>query len=740
MKIALKIICIILASILVVILGCLIYYLVVTKDVTLDQSKLINMEKTVSFYDSRGNFLFTEGDKKQVIEIDDVPNHVKQAFIAVEDKRFYSHNGVDNKGLIRAMFNNIKSLSFKEGGSTISQQLIKNTHLTSQKTIKRKLSEIKLAKKLEKEFSKEEILEKYLNTIYFGDNCYGIASASAHYFGKETKDLTINEGAALAGIIKAPSNYSPFNDFVKCNARKNVVLSQMLKEGYIDDLRYNENVNKNIDIQKENESENHYDLTYLVKKELNDIISDYPFSTGNIKVYTTLDTSKQNILETTFNDISEVHDKTAILLDNDGKIQAYLSTCGDIPRQTGSIIKPILVYAPAIENDILYSSSPILDEKTDYNGYSPSNYNDKYYGYVTVKESLAKSLNACAVKIFNYTGVEKSKRYLEKMNFPFSENDNSLCLALGATEKGVKLSKISSLYNVFQNNGYYKEPFSIIKVESQNNGIIYKSSNSKKQVFSHETAHIISDMLEYTVKDGTAKKLSFTNIPLCSKTGTVGNANGNTDAYNISYNSKYVLGVWYGNKDNSLMDNSLTGGTKPTVTASLIWKEIYKETPAPKSYVKATGICERNIDKIELEEGHNLLLASQLAPQRYTVKGLFKNGKFPQISDRFTQPKLSDYSINLQDNSVIISLDLPNYYDCYVYKNCNGSKNIIYDTNGKEKNIVIDKTIAPNEEYIYSLVPYFNSNNKIIEGKEIFLEKIKIPSINIEGWWSDEFE
>ncbi len=740
MKISLKIISIILACTLITIIGFIIYYSIITKDAQLDENKLINMEKVVNYYDSNGNLLFKEGNFKQVTEINDIPLYVQKAFIAVEDKRFYSHNGIDKKGLARALWTNIKSFSFREGGSTISQQLIKNTHLSNQKTVKRKLNEFKLTKILEKKFTKDEILEKYLNTIYFGDNCYGITSASSHYFGKKPSELTINEGAALAGIIKAPSNYSPYNNIEKCNSRKNIVLSQMLKEGYIDQNSYAANLNNTIKPIEQNENITSYDFNYLAKKELNEIIKDYPFSTGNLDVYLTFDSNVQEIIKEKINENNDDCDKTAIIIDKDGEIKGYYSTCGELSRQIGSTIKPLLVYAPAIENDVVFSSSPILDEKVNFNGYSPSNYNDKYYGYISVKDSLAKSLNSCAVKLLNYTGIEKSKSYLKKINFPFTENDSSLCLALGATENGVKLSELTSFYSVFLNQGNYVKAYTIKKVESQNNGTIYIKSNEKTKIFSEETTHIINDMLESTVKNGTAKKLSFTNIPLCSKTGTVGIEKGNLDAYNISYNSEQILGVWFGNKDNSLMKNSISGGTSPSIISCNIWKEFYKNKTPPENFIKSKKVCEKYIDKIELDTGNNVLLANDLTPSRYMIKALFKNSKLPKQSKRFLEPYVDGVEIELINNNAIIKLNLPEYYNAYIYRTNNNKKIIVYDTLNNNKKQFCDTNLDENTEYLYSIVPYIKKENEIVKGKEIYLDKIKTPKTDVNEWWADEFD
>ncbi len=737
MKTALKIICIILTSILILTLGIVIYCFTITKDAKLDSEKLINLEKTVSYYDSNEQLIYKTGDEKSITELKDIPIHVQNAFVAIEDKRFYKHNGVDYKGLFRAMFTNLKSFSFKEGGSTISQQLIKNTHLSNKKTFKRKLTEIKLAKKLEKKYTKNEILEKYLNTIYFGDNCYGITEASSHYFDKSPSELSINEGATLAAIIKAPSNYSPIFNNEKCKIRKDLVLNEMLKQGYIDQENYAQNYGKDIIISQNELNQSAYNFQYLVKKELNEILDNYPFSTGNLKVYTTLNENTQKLIENEIDSNKSECDKSIIILNKNGEIEAYYSTCGDIYRQVGSTIKPLLVYAPAIENDVVYSCTPILDEKTNFNGYSPSNYNDKYYGYISVKESLAKSLNTCSVKILNYTGIEKSKEHIKKTDISLTENDNSLCLALGATEKGATLTQLTSAYSVFLNSGQYCNAKTILRIENENNGLIYNTTNNKNRVFSPETTHIMNDMLELTVKDGTAKKLSFTNIPLCAKTGTVGNEKGNFDAYSISYNSEKIIGVWLGNKDNSLMKNSITGGTIPTNISSSVWKEIYKEKTPPKSYLPCSNICEKEIDKIEYDTNNNVLLANELTPKRFVIKSIFKNGRLPNKSDRFQNPTIKEATIYYKDNSITINLSLEDYYNAYIYKKVGNEKILVYDTYEQKKQF-IDRELKSNCEYEYSVIPYIKLEKNIIKGKEIILRKIKTPAVDIGEWWRDD--
>ncbi len=739
MKKALKIIFLTCGIVFIILLSFFVYALCITKDVKLDKNKLINLDRTVQYCDMDGNIFAEESNGVSVTENNQIPDQVKKAFISVEDKRFYNHNGVDIKGIFRATVNNIKTLSLKEGASTISQQLIKNTHLNSEKTFNRKIKEIKLTLELEHNFSKDEILEKYLNTIYFGNNCYGITSASKRYFNKSPSELNLNESAALAGIIKAPSNYSPINNLEKCNERKNLVLKKMLEQNYITKADYDVYSSKIIEISHENQFE--YDYLYLARNELNDILKNNPYSERNIKVITSFDKKANDILRDKINDFSDIKaNKSAILMDKFGKIIAYYSTCGDVYRQIGSTIKPIAVYAPAIENDIVNSYTYILDEKTDFNGYSPSNYNNEYRGYISVKDSLAKSSNVCAVKLLNYLGLNKAQDMLSKMDMPITDEDLNLSLALGASKKGAKLSQITACYNIFSNDGYYSSPTTTSLVKSFNNNMIYRKSSVKNKVIQTSTASIMNDMLMNVVENGTAKKLSYTNIPLYAKTGTVGNDNGNSDAYTISYNSDYTLGVWFGNVDGELLDNVITGGNAPALLSTEIWKEFYKDKKKPKE-IESKDVYEIYLDKISYENDKKLVVSDENAPERYKFKGVFKNKQtIKDKSNRFSKPIIEKPKITVNNNEIMIQLCLTEYYNAMIFKAENGKKTQVYDSKNNE-HFYVDK-LKYSTTYQYSVIPYFENNSgEKFFGDEIFIDKIKMPNGEFGNeWWKNDFE
>lgn len=735
MKKIIKAVLFISCILLIVCMASILIISIYLSDVKLDKNKLVDLNRTISFYDKDGIVFAEKSNGICVSDLSNINNNTKNAFVSIEDKRFYNHNGVDYKSVLRAIKNNVKNLSVKEGASTISQQLIKNTHLTSDKTIKRKLSEIKLAIELERNYTKNEILEMYLNTIYFGNNAYGITSAAKLYFNKSTNDLTINESAMLAGMIKAPSIYAPNKNLDKCNKRKNLVLKEMLTQGYITKEEYNKNINENV-LNNLNNVDAAYDYVYLTSNYIDQTLKSFPYNKNNLRVYTFFDCNLQKILKDAIIDFNNYEcEKTAVLMNNNGQILAYYSTCGDVNRQIGSISKPIFVYAPAIEENIVTSTTPILDEKTNFSGYTPSNYNDRYCGYITVKDSLAKSSNVCAVKLLNYLTVDKAKNYIKKTDINLTDNDNSLVLALGGTEKGAKLTDLTACYNIFSNRGIYKSPTTIAYVK--NSLFSYSNSIKTQQIINEDTACIMNDILNGVVQNGTAKKLSFSNLNLYAKTGTVGNKNGNTDAYVISYDADYTLGVWFGTKNSTtFMSNSITGGSVPCVMAKRIWEKIYKNNEQTDMF-NSDSVISVKLDKESLENSHSLVLADDIAPKRCVVEGLFKKSTIPKTkSTKFSAPTIEKPKTSIKHCNYSIELCQTEYINALIYKIENNKKIKVFDTKSGE--YIYNEKLKQNSSYEFIVVPYFNNGKTFYYGKEIILDKIKTPSIELGEWWNDE--
>lgn len=704
-------------------------FLILTRDCKIDENKLIGSEQNVLFLDKYGEKLDTISmeEKKTYTPLSSLSPETKQAFLSIEDKRFYSHKGINLKRMGKAFLENVKTKRFSQGASTISQQLIKNTHLSGEKTLKRKLKEIRLTFLLEQSHSKDEILELYLNTIYFGHSMYGIGNASRYYFDKNPDELTIAESAMLAGLLRSPNHYSPFQNPEKCLKRRNLVLAEMEKDGVMSDIikkAKEEKLPKTPNVREENS------YLDLAMDELDKLMEQEEIHGENLVVTTGYDPKIQALLPS-----KAETDQVLCVADNQEKtISAFHTSCGMIKRLPGSLIKPLLVYAPAIEEDLIVPQTPLLDEKQNFGDYSPSNFNDVYRGYISAKEALALSANLPAVKLLNELGVERAKSYLDKMELPTEEN--GLCLALGGMREGYTLKKLVDAYSVFTHEGNFTPYSTIVKIES-NSRKIYEKIASEKKVFSKETTDLTNLMLNYTTKEGTGKKLSSLPFYVYAKTGTVGTEKGNTDAYSIAFTSEHTIGIWLGNADYSHIQE--TGGSLPTTKVKEILESIYEEhTPTE---IKQTGqITQFELDKRAYEEEHKLVLADPLSPVTERIWSYFKKGKEPKIlSHYYTNPTIPTPKIKYESDKIIIDLPERKYYTYKVERSSIHSHTLLYNDIQSQK--IIDFDIMPDTTYLYTITPICFGQ----EGTPIILPKIHTgikkeedqtdPPIAQKEWW-----
>ena len=736
----LKILLIIFLSILTLIAILFLTYTVITKDAKLNADKLTGTGQNVIIYDDDGNDVISASlnAQKKSVSVNNLQAHTVNAFIASEDRTFFSHNGLNYKRMLKALYKNIVSRSFKEGASTISQQLIKNTHLSNDKTIKRKLNEIKLTKQLEKKYGKNEILEMYLNTIYFGHNCYGLQSASEFYFNKKAENLSLTESAAIVGLLSSPNNYSPFKNPEKSLKRRNLVLSGMLECGYIDENAYTEAVNTPLNAVKST-AENRYD-SYInaVFEELSEIDFNYYALADGCIIKTYLDTEIQNFIE----NHEYPCDNAVIITDNlSGGVKAYKTTINGAKRQPGSTVKPIFVYAPAIEEKNISPCTKILDEKVDFNGYSPENFDKKYHGYVSVTDCIKNSYNVPAVKTLNSLTVDKCENYLTAMDVKLEEDEKNLSLALGGMKYGLSIKEIADKYSIFPNGGHYRPSHYVKEIVSKEGKILYKNDYAFNNVFSVGTCSLINDMLLETTESGTAKKLKDFNFDVASKTGTCGNVEGNTDAYAVSYTSEHCVTVWLGDKNNKR--SNITGGNDCCKIMKPIIQSLY-ESHTPHSLNTQAGTESINIDCEEYLQNNKIVLADPVCPKLniMTVKAL-KDGERYEQSERFSKPVTATPSISITDGKVNIELCQTKYYSFIVNRANNGQTITIFD--GKWKNCVTDN--PSDGVYVYSVIPYFDDGKNKYFGEEILLPavnlnkngsdpQIKIPDIAQKDWYN----
>ena len=620
----------------------------------------------IEVYDSENKPMKEENQfNGDFCKFEDIPQHTKDAFISIEDKDFYKHNGLNKKRIAKAMLNNLKSMRLKEGASTISQQLIKNTHLSNEKTFERKLKEIALTKKLEKSFSKEEILESYLNIIFFGNNCYGIESASRYYFDKEAKDLNLNESCTLAGIIKSPTKYSPILNYENSLKRRNLILSEMEKDGKItiDEKIATQNQPITLSVSPQHANKlNSYSQASIDESAKILGISAKQIAIGGYKIHTYCDENKQNAIKNALSN-NKIDGGACAGIVIDAKthgVTAFSGECNykilDLKRQPASCLKPLLVYAPALNEDVITPATQILDEPLKIGDYTPANVSKKFKGYVSVTDSVKQSINIPAIKVLSYIGIDTGKQYAEKMGIKFDENDDSYALALGGMTYGTNLKDLTSAYTTFANNGLFANSTFVQYITDKNNKLVYIHKPIENMVFREDSSFLMTSILQETAKSGTARKLSnISNTEVASKTGTVGkkNASGNIDAYNISYTPTEAIGVWYGSISNEPI--KIAGGNQPTeIARQYISSQTYEKT----TFDVPSSVTEVKIDTIERDENHRLAIASQYAPARYTETCLFSRFNMPSdISQNFIDRPQINAEATVEKNQIVIKLD-----------------------------------------------------------------------------------
>lgn len=713
-------------------LGAGSYYFTITKNIVLSENSLGLNSTSVNIYNLNNQLINKSEYTDSYINFVDIPQNLINAFISIEDKRFYKHNGIDYYRIIGATVNNIKAMSIKEGASTISQQLIKNTHLSGEKSINRKIQEAKLSRDLEKNHTKDEIIEMYLNAIYFGSGIYGVETAAQRFLNKNCKDLTLSECALLAGIVKNPSKYSPVNNYENSINRRNIVLSQMLEQNYIkpseEQLAKDENINITF-MPVNNSPIKPYvknvlrQASIVLNMNTNDIIAQ------NYSIYTYLDDRVQNNLADKIyngdyyleNDKGMLPDGMGIIVDNySSGIIAFCSsspyTAYDIKRQPGSAIKPIAVYAPALEYGIISPATHILDEKTSFGNYNPSNYNDKYYGWVSARDALARSLNIPAVKVLSYIGQDKALNFISQLGFDIKNEDAGLALALGGTHNGVNMLQMASAYSSIASNGTYNDISFIKEIKDSYGNLIYSHNLINKQVITKENSYLLTNMLESVASYGTANKLSILNYPVSAKTGTVASSdkNYNSDAWSMSYTKEHTVGIWMGNTSNNsdkMLSKSVTGGGYPTMIARDVYYNLYYNK-YPEQFTCPSGVKYVEIDKISLEKDHTLKLASTFTPEKYRIKDIFNINNIPkEISDYFTAPNVENFNIEINDNQALIKFDTQEYVTYDIYRIINSEKELIHTVTSK------------GEEYEFI---------DEIEDKSMFISYVIYPKIIIE--------
>lgn len=538
------------------------------------------------------------------IDLKDIPDNLKKALIATEDKNFYRHHGYDITGLARSTLQNVIAGHVVQGASTITQQLARVLFLNNERTFDRKLKELFIAARIEKTISKDQILEMYMNNVYLGAGAYGVEGAAQIYFDKHLKDCDLAELALIAGLPQAPSVYNPFNNMDLAVKRRNQVLTRMYKMRYITTEEYEKAKEEKVHLAKVPQFYTTNKAPYFcdyVMKELEKLgFDETEISQGGYKVVTTLDYKAQKAANEAILrnlrgwGLGGEKNQAAVFSFSpiDGKILVYSGgkdyTKSQYDRVTqavrppGSSFKPI-VYAAAMEKGIS-PNDMIEDRPLTIGQWSPRNYGNKYRGKIPVYTALMVSSNVCAARLIKEVGIRSVIQTARVLGIE-TPLEYDYTIALGSN--GVKLFEFTRAYGAFANGGYVVQPYAIERVETSRGKVVYKAPKTKiTHQLSMNTAAEMTAMMKTVITNGTGRAANI-GKPAAGKTGTT---DDNKDAYFMGYTPNIVTGVWVGNDDNTVMNKSIQGGTVP----ALIWKDVMKVATEPY------GKAEFNYPQVEL--------------------------------------------------------------------------------------------------------------------------------------------
>lgn len=521
-------------------------------------------------------------------ELEEMPALLIDTFLTVEDRRFYSHQGVDYKGISRAFLKNILDMSLSEGGSSITQQLARNLYLNRDKNMLRKLNETSIAFALEQRLTKREILQLYLNQIYMGRGQYGVKAAAKRYFGvSDLKKLEIWQIATLVGIPKGPSIYNPVDNSALSKTRRNVVLKMMFNQRLITNGQMQEAMNKQY--QPPAAVENGVAGVYYVDAALKEAAqitgkSVEELRTGGYTIVTGLNIKAQQALEqAVLKEASfppdgkdqQVEAAMTIMDHRTGEVVALIGgrdqNEGNLnraiidARQPGSSFKPIIDYGPALESGKFNPNSMLSDRKVAYGSYKPENLNGIYQGQVTMNTALQKSINAPAVWVLKQVGISSARQFAAKLGIVLTEEDNHLSIALGGLHNGVSPLKMAQAYSVFASGGKFNAAHMVRSITDSKGKVLYTHPSESRQVISPLTAEAMTAMLRNVVNEGTGKKAQM-NRPVAGKTGTTQldlagvSKKANRDLWFVGYTSEWTAAVWMG-FDRTNQDNYMTEGS-----------------------------------------------------------------------------------------------------------------------------------------------------------------------------------
>jgi len=678
-------------------------------------------------------------EKRDLVEFNEIPDLVKNAILATEDVRFFKHKGVDLIRLGGAVLSNVTDGFGSQGASTLTQQVVKLSFLSEEKTLKRKSQEVWLALQLERNFSKEDIFEMYVNRVSMGGNVYGIKAAAQTYFNKSLDELTLPEAALIAGLPQRPNAYNPFVNPDLADERKNTVLSLMHQHGFISEKEMKEAQNTSI-------------ASLIVDKPEDTVKDDSPYDsfvdqiieevealgynayTDGLEIYTTMDPNAQKRVNDILNTDKYIYypndeiQAGVILLDTQtGEIRAIgggrhqkvrrgLNYAIDIKRQPGSSIKPVLDYAPAIEN-LKWSTYQIFkDEPYTYSDGTPvKNYNGKNYGEVTMRYALQESLNIPAIQAIQAVGLEKAKEFANNLGIGLKEIYESY--AIGGFKTGVSPLQLAGAYSAFGNEGIYNEPYAIKKIVLSDGETEINLKPKPERVMSDYTAFMISDMLKTVVQSGTGRGAQIPGVPIAGKTGTTNYTDDELRKFNLSlsespdawfsgYSTNYTATVWvgYDRKSKPVDDTKL-----PLKIFKSLMTYMHDDIDTP-DFKQPSSVV-----KLPIEKGSNpAKLASPFTPKSDVVYEYFVKGTEPkETSKRYESiPAVTNLSIDYNEQKTTASLkwkyknvDNVNFE---IHLSADGSDDQILGTT--DKNSFEVNNIVPGLKYTFTVYAVYDDH------------------------------
>lgn len=548
-----------------------------------DTSSLYKTDRapSITYLDRSGALVAVRGSQfAPPVDIDELPDYVPAAFIAIEDRRFYHHFGFDPIGVGRALMRNAtrKEGANLAGGSTITQQLARNLFLSNDQNVKRKVQELILSVWLEMKFTKKQILALYLNRVWFGGGATGIEAAAQRYFNKPAKDLSIGEAAMLAGMMKGPSRYSPLSDKDRAIRRTEIVLNEMVEAKVITPEQRADVFKTGIKVSRTLATEHAQYYVDWLQSEIGQMI-DLSQLKDDIIVETTLDLPIQTDAERAVKAMMErdakkkVEQAALVSIDGEGRVRALIGGVSysesqfnraiDAKRQAGSAFKPF-VYLTAVESGQFYPDTPVVDEPVTIDGWTPANYTNKYLGEITLTTAVAQSINTVAARVADQVGRSNVSATAHRLGITSKVNTDP-AMALGTAD--VTPLEMARAYVPFSNGGYKVTPYGIVRIRTTKGKVLYQhtASESRAQVINSTALGYMNQMMREVVRSGTGSGVRLSQFDIAGKTGTTSDYR---DAWFVGYTGGFTTAVWVGRDNNSQMAK-VTGGGTPAA----IWRE-----------------------------------------------------------------------------------------------------------------------------------------------------------------------